>query len=192
MNLTDWGTPTASYPASACNITQYFQPQQLVLDITLCGVWWVLRIFISFPDHLLTTVCVDDYRAGVPSIYNSTGCSGQCVSLLYGIFFCPLLSLPRKFCSSSLISQFLSHSEFMHPPITNDPCFPTVYLDRQRHWNRKPNLQRGILGYYLHSNIPRHHDYYHRYCGKLDIISFFFIVIIICFHIDFDVLSECK
>ncbi|KAJ3848997.1 glycoside hydrolase family 16 protein [Lentinula lateritia] len=61
MNLTDWGTPTASYPASACNITQYFQPQQLVLDITLCGVW-----------------------AGVPSIYNSTGCSGQCIDNVIG------------------------------------------------------------------------------------------------------------
>ncbi|KAJ3827032.1 concanavalin A-like lectin/glucanase domain-containing protein [Lentinula raphanica] len=61
MNLTDWGTPTAAYPSSACNITQYFQPQNLVLDITLCGVW-----------------------AGVPSIYNSTGCSGQCIDNVIG------------------------------------------------------------------------------------------------------------
>ncbi|KAJ3827030.1 hypothetical protein F5880DRAFT_1313323 [Lentinula raphanica] len=61
MNLTDWGTPTAAYPSSACNVTQYFQPQNLVLDITLCGVW-----------------------AGVPSIYNSTGCSGQCIDNVIG------------------------------------------------------------------------------------------------------------
>ncbi|KAJ3992592.1 concanavalin A-like lectin/glucanase domain-containing protein [Lentinula boryana] len=39
MNLTDWGTPTAAYLSTGCNISQYFQPQQLVLDITLCGVW---------------------------------------------------------------------------------------------------------------------------------------------------------
>ena len=37
----DWGTPSASYPASGCNDTlwKYFAPQQLVLDITLCGNW---------------------------------------------------------------------------------------------------------------------------------------------------------
>ncbi|TFK92177.1 glycoside hydrolase family 16 protein [Polyporus arcularius HHB13444] len=32
-----WGTPTAAWPASSCNITNFFQPQQIVLDITLCG-----------------------------------------------------------------------------------------------------------------------------------------------------------
>ncbi|KAJ4470257.1 concanavalin A-like lectin/glucanase domain-containing protein [Lentinula aciculospora] len=61
MNLTDWGAPTAAFISSACNITQYFQPQQLILDITLCGVW-----------------------AGVPSIYNATGCSGQCIDNVIG------------------------------------------------------------------------------------------------------------
>ncbi|KAJ3892012.1 glycoside hydrolase family 16 protein [Lentinula edodes] len=61
MNLADWGTPTAAYLSNACNITQYFQPQQLIIDITLCGVW-----------------------AGVPSIYNSTGCSGQCIDNVIG------------------------------------------------------------------------------------------------------------
>ncbi|KAM5533509.1 hypothetical protein V8D89_012846 [Ganoderma adspersum] len=32
-----WGTPSASWPASTCNITNFFTPQQMVLDITLCG-----------------------------------------------------------------------------------------------------------------------------------------------------------
>jgi hypothetical protein len=42
MDTTTFGMPTASYPASACNITQYFEPQKLVLLITLCGVWCVV------------------------------------------------------------------------------------------------------------------------------------------------------
>ncbi|KIJ97255.1 glycoside hydrolase family 16 protein [Laccaria amethystina LaAM-08-1] len=54
MDTTSWGLPTAAYPASGCNITQYFPPQNLVLLTTLCGVW-----------------------AGVPSIYSST-CPGTC------------------------------------------------------------------------------------------------------------------
>ncbi|KAL1736010.1 glycoside hydrolase family 16 protein [Schizophyllum commune] len=47
----DWGTPSASYPASGCNDTlwKYFAPQQLVLDITLCGNW-----------------------AGLPAVYGAT------------------------------------------------------------------------------------------------------------------------
>ncbi|KDQ60268.1 glycoside hydrolase family 16 protein [Jaapia argillacea MUCL 33604] len=38
-DLSQWGPPSASYPASTCNITEFFGPQQLVLDITLCGIW---------------------------------------------------------------------------------------------------------------------------------------------------------
>lgn len=39
MDVTQWGTPHASYFSNTCNITQYFSPQNLVLDITLCGTW---------------------------------------------------------------------------------------------------------------------------------------------------------
>lgn len=40
INVSDWGAPSASYPASEpCNITQFFTPQNLVIDITLCGIW---------------------------------------------------------------------------------------------------------------------------------------------------------
>ncbi|KAI1798075.1 concanavalin A-like lectin/glucanase domain-containing protein [Ganoderma leucocontextum] len=56
IDISSWGTPSASYPVSAdCPITKYFTPQQLVIDIALCGDW-----------------------AGVESIYQSSGCSGTC------------------------------------------------------------------------------------------------------------------
>ncbi|KAE9388679.1 hypothetical protein BT96DRAFT_947438 [Gymnopus androsaceus JB14] len=61
MDLSDWGTPTAAYTSSACNVSEYFQPQNLIIDITLFGVW-----------------------TGVPSIYNATGCSGQCIDGVIG------------------------------------------------------------------------------------------------------------
>ncbi|KAI0633036.1 concanavalin A-like lectin/glucanase domain-containing protein [Trametes polyzona] len=34
-----WGTPAAAWPSSSCDINKFFTPQQLVLDITLCGDW---------------------------------------------------------------------------------------------------------------------------------------------------------
>ncbi|KAF7325178.1 GH16 domain-containing protein [Mycena kentingensis (nom. inval.)] len=56
MSLTDWGPPSAAYPAGpgGCNITQFFPAQRLVLDITLCGLW-----------------------AGIPEIY-AEDCKGSC------------------------------------------------------------------------------------------------------------------
>ncbi|KAI0777301.1 concanavalin A-like lectin/glucanase domain-containing protein [Trametes elegans] len=55
IDTTKWGTPSAAFPVTPqCNVTQFFTPQQLVLDIALCGDW-----------------------AGVEGIYRST-CSGTC------------------------------------------------------------------------------------------------------------------
>jgi len=51
-DLSSWGPPSAAYPASSCNIPEFFTAQNIVFDITLCGDW-----------------------AGVPSIYNTT-CPG--------------------------------------------------------------------------------------------------------------------
>jgi len=39
LDTSDWGTPSANYPASSCTIDTYFAPQQIVIDITLCGDW---------------------------------------------------------------------------------------------------------------------------------------------------------
>nr|GAT48809.1 predicted protein [Mycena chlorophos] len=60
LDVSDWGTPSAAYPATTCNITEFFQPQQMILDITLCGLW-----------------------AGVPSIYAQT-CPGTCIDNIIG------------------------------------------------------------------------------------------------------------
>ncbi|ORY91749.1 concanavalin A-like lectin/glucanase domain-containing protein [Leucosporidium creatinivorum] len=34
-----WSLPTAYYPSSSCNINQYFAPQQITINIALCGSW---------------------------------------------------------------------------------------------------------------------------------------------------------
>ncbi|KAI9058735.1 glycoside hydrolase family 16 protein [Trametes sanguinea] len=52
IDTSSWGTPSAAWPASSCDITKSFDAQQLVIDITLCGDW-----------------------AGQPNIYQST-CGG--------------------------------------------------------------------------------------------------------------------
>lgn len=61
MDISQWGPPSAAYPASGCNIPQFFTPQNLVIDITLCGNW-----------------------AGIGPVYNATcgssGPTGLCVS----------------------------------------------------------------------------------------------------------------
>ncbi|CDO73687.1 Glycoside Hydrolase Family 16 protein [Trametes cinnabarina] len=55
IDISKWGTPSAAFPVTPqCNLTEFFTPQQLVLDIALCGDW-----------------------AGVQSIYSST-CPGTC------------------------------------------------------------------------------------------------------------------
>ena len=48
MDISDWGQPSASYPSETCNITQFFSPQNLVFDITLCGIWYIPRRFSCF------------------------------------------------------------------------------------------------------------------------------------------------
>ncbi|TFK49664.1 hypothetical protein OE88DRAFT_1682717 [Heliocybe sulcata] len=39
IDPTSWGAPSASYPASSCDIGSHFGAQQLVLDIQLCGAF---------------------------------------------------------------------------------------------------------------------------------------------------------
>ncbi|EPQ52862.1 hypothetical protein GLOTRDRAFT_140456 [Gloeophyllum trabeum ATCC 11539] len=39
IDPSSWGAPSAAYPSSSCDISNYFGPQQLVMDINLCGQW---------------------------------------------------------------------------------------------------------------------------------------------------------
>lgn len=57
-NPSGWGTPSADYSASGCNIGQFFGPQTLILDIDICGAF-----------------------AGDGGAFSQT-CQGQCVDLL--------------------------------------------------------------------------------------------------------------
>ena len=97
IDTSSWGTPSAAYPSTTCNTTNFFTAQQvrrafscfyylysliqkLVLDITLCGDW-----------------------AGVPSVYNATclgaGSTGLCVS---PIVYSANGGLTRNTCSTMI------------------------------------------------------------------------------------------
>jgi len=39
IDVSSFGTPSANYTGGTCSINEYFEPQQIVLDITLCGNW---------------------------------------------------------------------------------------------------------------------------------------------------------
>ncbi|BGP16205.1 hypothetical protein JCM10213_007063 [Rhodosporidiobolus nylandii] len=54
---TTWGTPMAHYQEDSCAINQYFAPQQITVNIALCGSW-----------------------AGQPGVFSQTGIEGDCAT----------------------------------------------------------------------------------------------------------------
>lgn len=70
VDLSDWGPPSASYPATSCNIPEFFSAQNLVLDITLCGQWAGLSN-LYFPScGSGTGTCYSDSVVGPGSNFN--------------------------------------------------------------------------------------------------------------------------
>ncbi|KAG1881912.1 glycoside hydrolase family 16 protein [Suillus tomentosus] len=39
IDTSAFGTPVGNWPSTGCNITEFFEPQNLIFDITLCGDW---------------------------------------------------------------------------------------------------------------------------------------------------------
>ncbi|KAM5537516.1 hypothetical protein V8D89_008843 [Ganoderma adspersum] len=57
VNTDKWGTPSAHFPSTSCNMAQHFGPHNIVINLSLCGDW-----------------------AGQQSIYSQDGCPGSCVA----------------------------------------------------------------------------------------------------------------
>ncbi|KAI0072358.1 putative laminarinase [Panus rudis PR-1116 ss-1] len=53
VNTDNWGTPTAFFPNTQCDIASHFSPNNIIINLTLCGDW-----------------------AG--AVFNSDGCPGDC------------------------------------------------------------------------------------------------------------------
>lgn len=56
VNTGNWGTPSAYFPNTSCNIASKFGPQNIIINLTFCGDW-----------------------AGQSSIYAASGCPSTCV-----------------------------------------------------------------------------------------------------------------
>ncbi|KAJ7599036.1 glycoside hydrolase family 16 protein [Mycena floridula] len=56
INTANWGTPSASFPSTSCNIASKFGPHNIIINLTFCGDW-----------------------AGQSSIYSASGCPSTCV-----------------------------------------------------------------------------------------------------------------
>lgn len=56
INTDNWGTPTAFFPNTDCDIGSHFDANNIIINLTFCGDW-----------------------AGQASIFNGAGCPGSCV-----------------------------------------------------------------------------------------------------------------
>jgi len=56
VNTGNWGTPTAFFPNTQCDLTSHFQENNIIINLTFCGDW-----------------------AGNSNVYASSGCPSTCV-----------------------------------------------------------------------------------------------------------------
>ncbi|CAL1706208.1 unnamed protein product [Somion occarium] len=59
VNTDAWGTPTAFFPNSQCDINSHFGPNEIVINLTFCGDW-----------------------AGQSGVFNGAGCPGDCTTFV--------------------------------------------------------------------------------------------------------------
>ncbi|KAK7024843.1 glycoside hydrolase family 16 protein [Favolaschia claudopus] len=55
VNTDSWGTPTANFPNTSCNFPQFFDANNIIINLTFCGQW-----------------------AGNPDVYAASGCPSTC------------------------------------------------------------------------------------------------------------------
>ncbi|KAJ7232980.1 glycoside hydrolase family 16 protein [Mycena haematopus] len=73
IDLSDWGPPSASYVNTTCTIENFFGPQKMVIDITLCGE------YAGIPEQYLATcanqgptgICYNDNVVGPGNNYDN-------------------------------------------------------------------------------------------------------------------------
>ncbi|KAG6853287.1 hypothetical protein C0991_005459 [Blastosporella zonata] len=75
IDTSTFGTPSGNWPSTGCEMDNFFEAQNLIFDITLCGGEWsspqIYQIQLAHPHRV-----VKDF-AGNPTIFAET-CSGVC------------------------------------------------------------------------------------------------------------------
>ncbi|KAI0060384.1 glycoside hydrolase family 16 protein [Artomyces pyxidatus] len=70
VDTTTLGTPVVNYPSTSCSIDKFFEPQNLIFDITLCGVSAAAGNPTTFA-QTCSGICYNDYVIGPPSNYDN-------------------------------------------------------------------------------------------------------------------------
>ncbi|KAF8532007.1 glycoside hydrolase family 16 protein [Gautieria morchelliformis] len=67
VNTSTLGQPVANYPSKGCTVDTFFEPQNLILDITLCGDAGSAAVFAQ----TCSGTCYNDFVIGPPSNYDN-------------------------------------------------------------------------------------------------------------------------
>ncbi|CDO68761.1 Glycoside Hydrolase Family 16 protein [Trametes cinnabarina] len=104
VNPSTWGTPSAAWPSSSCNISEFFAPQQLVIDITLCG----------------------DF-AGQPNVYQQT-CGGSPANTTANTCVRPLMT-SFSACCMTHEQAFPASKQYIENVINNGTAYADAFFE---------------------------------------------------------------